>query len=113
MNRENRLFRKLFIGKTGYFCKSNRLKPVFFKTTRFQTLAMVWLVRLGQRSHVRGACLHSNETLGRPWSVMCYFNMRHFVSLWVTVIYLGLASLGANSRVNWDCAAGRGGAVLF
>ena len=31
-------FLKLLIGKTGYFCKNNRLKPVLFKTTRFQTL---------------------------------------------------------------------------
>ena len=37
---KTKLFCKLFIGKTGFFCEKNRLKTVIFKTTRFQTLCL-------------------------------------------------------------------------
>ena len=53
-----------------------------------------------QAQHMRGTYSESWGTAGRSWVVMWCFRMRHFAPWWMTVVYMGLASFGATSRVS-------------
>ena len=48
----------------------------------------------------RAACLKSQQTAGRLRGIMWCFGMRHFATWWVTVVWVGLASVEAYSRAS-------------
>ena len=64
-----------------------------------------------QAQHVPGICWESWGTVCRSWFVMWCFGMRHFAPWRMTVVCVGLASLGASSGVSggtWPVTGGTG-----
>ena len=53
-----------------------------------------------QARHVRGMPWESWATFGRSRAVMWCCGMRHFAPWWITVVCVGLPSLGASSRIS-------------
>ena len=64
-----------------------------------------------QAQHVRRMLWEPCGTFRRSWAAMWCFGMRHFAPWWMTVVCVGLASFGANSRVSggtWPVTGGTG-----
>ena len=65
-----------------------------------------------QAQHVRDISWVSWETAGRSWGIMWCFGMCHLGPWRMTVVCVGLALIGANSRVSGESSPVTGGTAL-